>query len=220
MINHRLNRRLFLKRAAVTAGALSAARFLPGPNLLRAQSAGDKLSCVVVGCGIRGLGEHVKNLAKENIVAIVDVHEKQHALVKKFLEGKGQDTGNLQAFTDYRRMFDKVGKQIDAVFVATPNHHHALVAMMAMQHGKNVYCEKPLCHDIAEARLLREMARRTKVTTQMGNQGHCEEGYRLLCEYIWAGAIGNVTETHSWTDRANGGVGPRPPVKPPPEGLH
>src|SRR5690349_14908603 len=124
MINHRLNRRLFLKRAAVTAGAFSAARFLPSPNLLRAQSAGEKLSSGLVGCGIRGLSEHVKNLAKENIVASVDVHEKQHALVKKFLEGKGQDTGNLQAFTDYRRMFDKVGKQIDAVFVATPNHHH------------------------------------------------------------------------------------------------
>ncbi len=215
-----LNRRLFLKRAAVTASALSAARFLPAPNLLGAASPGDKLNCVVVGCGIRGLGEHVKNLAGENIVGVVDVHEKQHDLVKKFLQGKGQDAEKLQTFTDYRRMFDKIGKEIDAVFVATPNHHHALVAMMAMQHGKNVYCEKPLCHDIAEARLLREMARQTKVTTQMGNQGHCEEGYRLLCEYIWAGAIGQVTETHSWTDRANGGVGPRPPAKPAPDGLH
>jgi SAM-dependent methyltransferase len=70
-MSHPVNRRLFLKRAAVTASALSAARFLPGPNLLQAASAGDKLSCVVVGCGIRGLGEHVKNLAKENIVGVV-----------------------------------------------------------------------------------------------------------------------------------------------------
>ena len=80
---------------------------------------------------------------------------------------------------------------------------------------------KPLCHDIGEARKLRQMAKHySKVATQMGNQGHCEEGYRRLCEYIWAGVIGNVTETHSWTDRANGGVGPRPAIEPVPAGMH
>src|SRR5439155_19047226 len=152
--------------------------------------------------------------------AIVDVNEKQFGAVKKALEGKGKDAGDLQTFTDYRVMFDKMGKEIDAVFIATPNHHHAPPAMIAMQLGKGVYCEKPVCHDIDEARKLREMARRYKVTTQMGNQGHCEEGYRLLCEYIWAGTIGKVTETHSWTDRANGGVGPRPAVQPVPAGMH
>ena len=94
-------------------------------------------------------------------------------------------------------------------------------AMMAMEAGKNVYCEKPLTHDIAEARKLREASLRyNKVATQMGNQGHCEDGYRRLCEFIWAGVIGNVTETHSWTDRANGGVGPRPPTLPVPAGMH
>ena len=82
----------------------------------------------------------------------------------------------VQAFTDYRQMFDKLGKQIDAVFIATPNHHHAPPSMIAMQLGKAVYCEKPLCHDIAEARRLAEMARQYKVATQMGNQGHCMEG--------------------------------------------
>ena len=92
--------------------------------------------------------------------------------------------------------------------------------MIAMQLGKAVYCEKPLCHDIAEARRLAEMARQCKVATQMGNQGHCMEGYRRLCEYIWAGAIGQITETHSWTDRANGGFGPRPAPEPPPAGMH
>jgi len=117
-------------------------------------------------------------------------------------------------------MFDAIGKEIDAVFIATPNHQHALPAMIAMQLGKNVYCEKPVCHDIAEARALRAMAAKTKVATQMGNQGHCEEGYRKLCEYIWAGVIGEVRETHSWTNRANGGEGPRPPKLPVPAGLH
>jgi predicted dehydrogenase len=117
-------------------------------------------------------------------------------------------------------MFDKIGRQIDAVLVATPNHHHARVALAALQLGKSVYCEKPVCHDIGEARALIEAARRQKnVATQMGNQGHCEEGYRRLCEYIWSGTIGHVTETHSWTDRCNGGLGPRPESQPPPQGL-
>jgi hypothetical protein len=117
-------------------------------------------------------------------------------------------------------MFDKIGKQLDAVFIATPNHHHALPAMLAMQMGKAVFCEKPLSHDIAESRKLRAMARESKAPTQMGNQGHCEDGYRRLCEFVWAGVVGNIKETHSWTNRANGGVGPRPPYLPPPAGLH
>jgi hypothetical protein len=92
--------------------------------------------------------------------------------------------------------------------------------MIAMQMGKGVFCEKPLSHDIAEARKLRAMARQSKAPTQMGNQGHCEDGYRRLCEFVWAGVVGNIKETHSWTDRANGGVGPRPPSLPPPAGLN
>jgi predicted dehydrogenase len=213
-----LNRRLFLKRAMAAAGALSAAPHVWGPNLLAASS-GDKLTCAVIGCGGRGMS-HLAAASGQNLVAIVDVYEKRHDAVRKALQDKKIEVGQLQAFTDYRRLFEKLGRQLDAVFIATPNHQHALPAMMAMQLGKNVYCEKPVCHDIGEARTLREMARRYKVTTQMGNQGHCEEGYRRLCEYIWAGAIGKITETHSWTDRANGGVGPRPPSQPPPAGLH
>jgi len=216
-MKHSLNRRLFLKRAALVASAFSATRFLP--NVLQAVSPSDKLNCALIGCGGRGM-THLSAIVGQNLVAIVDVNEKRHGVVKKTLKDKDLNTDKLQPFTDYRKMFDKVGKEIDAVFIATPNHHHALPAMIAMQLGKSVYCEKPVCHDIAEARKLREMARQYKVTTQMGNQGHCMEEYRLLCEYIWAGAIGQVTETHSWTDRANGGVGPRPPVEPVPAGMH
>ncbi|HVV71120.1 MAG TPA: Gfo/Idh/MocA family oxidoreductase [Verrucomicrobiae bacterium] len=218
-----LNRRLFLKRTALTAGALSAARFLPGPNLLAAEDANRKLNCAVIGCGGRGLSAHidwiVKN-SKDNLYAIVDPDEKRHAEVKRWLQREGTDPGKLQVFTDYRVMFDKLAGQLDAVFVAAPNHHHAPASMLAMQAGKGVYCEKPLCHDISEARKLRQMARESKAPTRMGNQGHCMAGYRLLCEYIWAGVVGNITETHSWTDRANGGVGPRPPYLPTPAGLH
>jgi predicted dehydrogenase len=217
----KVNRRSFIKRSALAAGAMP---FLTFPNIgSAAGKSSAKLNCVQVGCGGRAMThlDQVIDRYGQNLAAIVDPDEKSHSRVASHLKSKGIDTSHVQHFSDYRVMFDKMGKQIDAVFVTTPNHHHANVALMAMQRGINVYCEKPLCHDIAEARQLREAARQYKnVATQMGNQGHCEEGYRRLCEYIWAGAIGKVTETHSWTDRANGGVGPRPPSLPVPAGLN
>ncbi len=195
----------------------------PIPNLLAAANAGNKLKVVQVGCGGRGFSSHINwvvTQSKDNLVAIVDADEKRLARVKKWLKGKVPDPAKVQTFTDYRVMFDRIGKEIDVVCVATPNHHHALPSMMAIDLGKGIYCEKPLTHDIAEARKLRAMARQSKAPTQMGNQGHCEDGYRRLCEFVWAGVVGNITETHSWTDRANGGVGPRPPTQPVPPGLH
>lgn len=207
-------RRSFLKSTALTAGVL-AAPF----NILHAANAGDKVRFVQIGCGGRGT-YHLGQTLDENLVGIVDVDEKQHAKVKKTLSDKGRNVEQLQVFTDYRKMFDKLHKEIDAIFIATPNHHHALPATIGMELGLNVYCEKPVCHDIAEARALRARAAQCKGATQMGNQGHCEDGYRTLLEYLAAGVIGKVTETHSWTDRANGGEGPRPPILPVPAGLH
>src|ERR1043166_3245000 len=215
-MKNKLTRRSFVKQSALAAGVVAAVPF----NILNAANAGDKVRFVQIGCGGRGASSHLPAAVNEQLVAIVDVDESRHAVVKKWLEGRGGDADKLQVFTDYRKMFDKVAKQIDAVFIATPNHHHALPAMIAMQLGKNVYCETTVCHDITEAGALRKMAAKTKVATQMGNQGHCEDGYRKLCEYIWAGVIGKVTETHSWTNRANGGEGPRPPKLPVPAGLH
>lgn len=217
MHNFIMNRRKFLQRTALAAGGLSV---LP-KFFISELSAADKrkLNIVQIGCGGRAM-THLDATQDENLVAIVDVSEKRFPVIKKWLTNKNKDADKVQTFTDYRRMFDKIGKDVDAVFIATPNHHHTLPSMMAMNLNKGVYCEKPVCHDIGEARKLREMATHSKAPTQMGNQGHCDEGYRRLCEYIWAGAIGAVTETHSWTNRANGGVGPRPPVEPVPEGMH
>jgi predicted dehydrogenase len=142
-MNSALNRRSFLKRSTLAAGAVSAGGLLPVPNLLAAASAGDKLKVVQIGCGGRGMSSHIDwvvTRSKDNLVAIVDADEKRHAAVKKWLEGKGQDPAKVRTFTDYRVMFDKMGKEIDVVCVATPNHHHALPAMMAMQLGKGVFC--------------------------------------------------------------------------------
>lgn len=215
------NRRSFLKTAAVASAAASMPGLFSAPNLLAASSELKKLRCVQIGCGGRGMN-HLESFlvdGQEKLVAIVDPEEKRHGVVKQWLEKKQIAGENLAAFTDYRRLFDKLGKEFDAVFIASPNHQHALPAMMAMNLGKAVYCEKPLTHTIAEARKLREMAAASKAAAQMGNQGHCEDGYRRLCEFIWSGVIGKVTETHSWTDRANGGVGPRPPQGPAPKGM-
>lgn len=202
----------------MAAGGLSAATVYSSPAIVRAASSADKVNCVIIGFGVRG-PDHLDQLGTENLVAVVDVDERRHAALHKRLKAKGGDAAKVQLFTDYRRMFDKIAKQIDAVFVAAPNHHHALASLIAIQLGKNVYCEKPLCHDVAEARRLVQAARGAKVATQMGIQGHCMDGYRRLCEYIWAGAIGKITETHSWTDRSNGGRGPRPSPEQPPAGL-
>jgi predicted dehydrogenase len=218
-MSQKSDRRLFLKYAAATAGTLSAAQFFPGTSPVIAAEAKDKLNCVVIGCGGRG-GAHVGTAAGQNLVALVDADEARLDKAREIAKSKGTDPDKIQVFTDYRAMYDKLGKSIDAVFIATPNHQHALPSMIGMQLGKGVYCEKPLCHTVAEAREMSNFADRYKVATQMGNQGHCDEGYRRLCEYVWAGLIGDVTETHSWSDRSNGGIGARPQAKPVPMGLH
>ncbi len=217
-----LTRRSLLKGSAALAGAAVGAGAFRGPLIWSGEPANSKLGCVCIGCGGRGMTSHLPEAVKERLVALVDVDENQFAKCTKFIESKFKalKLAAFKTFTDYRKMFDECAKDIDAVFVATPNHHHALPAMIAMKLGKGVYVEKPMCHTIQEARALAKMAQETKVPTQMGNQGHCAEGYRRLCEYIWAGAIGNVTEVHCWSDRANGGSGPRPPKEPVPKGMH
>jgi predicted dehydrogenase len=103
-------------------------------------------------------------------------------------------------YRDFRRLLDKE-KGIDALTVTVPDHNHAVIAMTAIKLGKHVYVQKPLTHTIKEARLLAKAAKEAKVVTQMGNQGHSKEGARLICEWIWDGAIGNVFEVHCWTNR-------------------
>ena len=217
-----ISRRDFLRTSVLAAGALTAGAAWLGRSGLAAESSGNKLNCVVIGCGGRGSThlEWLVRTSKDNLLAIVDPDEKAHAKAKRYLQEHEGDPAKLQVFTDYRRMYDRLAKQVDAVIIAAPNHHHAPASMLALNLGKAVFCEKPLTHDIAEARKLGEMAAQSKAATQMGNQGHCEEGYRRLCEFVWGGVVGRVREVHSWTDRANGGAGPRPPVLPVPAGLH
>ncbi len=108
---------------------------------------------------------------------------------------------HAKAYQDYREMFDKEHKNIDAVMVGTPDHHHYPATMIAMKLGKHVYTQKPLTHTVWEARQLALAADKYKLATQMGNQGHAKEGWRLVYEWIRSGAIGDVKAVHNWTDR-------------------
>ena len=162
-----------------------------------APSANSKLN--LAGIGVAGQGAHdLSQMTTENIVALCDV-DQAHAA------GTFKKYSKAQRFTDYRRMLDEI-KGVDAVVVATPDHHHAFATMEALRRGKPVYCEKPLTHSVWEARQVVNAARAAKVPTQMGNQGQASENTRRLCELVWAGAIGDVTEAHIWTDRPSRGL--------------
>src|SRR5438874_800460 len=183
------NRRQFLRGA--TAGT-ALFYIAPGTVLKAAQrvSANDKINIAGIGVGSQG-GVDTDAVAGEgqNIVALCDVDSKYAA--KTFAKYP-----NAKQFTDYRVMLDKMGKEIDAVVIGTPDHTHAVIAMEAMRRGKHVYCEKPLAHNIHEVRALMAAAHKHKVVTQLGNQGHSSDSIRRVCEWVWAGAIGQAHTIH------------------------
>lgn len=204
-------------------GAITSAPMFAGAELAKGVAGKPPvLRCALLGCGIRSsahLNEAIGH-NKQTLAAIVDPDPGARKKALAWLKIKRPEAKPPREFGDYRKFFETMGKDIDAVFIATPNHQHALPAMMAIKSHIPVYCEKPLCHTIGEARELRRLSLdNPSVATQMGNQGHCEEGYISLCEHLWSGAIGKITETHSWTDRANGGVGGRTITLPVPKGL-
>lgn len=162
---------------------------------------GGKLNVACIGVGGKGHSDTMSMIG-ENIVALCDVEEnpaKIEDVLKAFPDAK--------RYTDYRKMLTEMDDQIDAVTISTPDHTHFPAARMAIEMGKHVYCQKPLTHTIWEARELTRMARKHGVVTQMGNQHHSGEGIRLACEWIKAGAIGDVREVHVWTNRPGIGWG-------------
>ena len=213
-----MNRRQFLKTAVVAAGV----PVLSVPRIFADQATPPKLRIAIIGCGGQGRSNHVPVAVRQRLVALVDPDENylSKALQRAREIEPTTDTSQIKTFMDYRKMFDVMGKELDAVIIAAQNHHHFLPAMMAMKLRIPVYLEKPLCHNIAETRALAAAARQYRIPTQMGNQGYSTESCRRLCEYIWAGAIGNITAVYTWCNRANGGTGPRPPSEPVPAGMH
>lgn len=167
----------------------------------------DKLNIAAVGVG--GMGHaNIKQVENtENIVALCDVDW-------RYAKGTFDRFPNAKKYWDYRKMYDEMGKDIDAVIVATADHTHALISADAMTMGKHVYCQKPLTHSVYESRLLTKLADKHKVATQMGNQGSSDEGVNLVCEWIANGEIGEITKVECATDRPIWPQGLMTPEKP------
>ena len=195
MENVNKSRRKFLKNSAVTAaGFMIVPRHVLGGKGFLAPS--DRLT--IAGIGVGGKGESdIANFyksGKADIAFLCDVDDRRAATtVKNFPKAK--------YYKDWRELLDKESKNIDAVSVSTPDHTHAVAAIAAMQLGKHVYVQKPLTHDVYEARALTDAAKRYKVVTQMGNQGSSGDGVRQLMEWYDAGTIGDVHTVYCWTDR-------------------
>jgi predicted dehydrogenase len=155
----------------------------------------DKLN--IAGIGVGGMGNaNLKNLKTENIIALCDVdwgYCKQNGVFEEYPGAKW--------YWDWRKMFDEMGKSIDAIVVATADHSHAVVAANAITMGKHTYVQKPLTHSVYESRLLTKLAAKYKVATQMGNQGSSDEGVNLTIEWLQNGEIGDVTKVEAFTDR-------------------
>jgi predicted dehydrogenase len=187
MSSEHISRRRFLRATATTAAVtIVPSRVLGGS---RNKPPSEKLN--IAGIGVGGMGKsNLRQLESENIVALCDVdHGYAAGTFKRYPKAK--------VYIDYRKMLDKQ-KDIEAVVIATPDHTHAVISMEAMRRGKHVYCQKPLTHDVYESRMLATTAKETRVTTQMGIQGHSGEGIRLIREWIEDGTIGEVREVDAW----------------------
>ncbi|NLS91405.1 MAG: Gfo/Idh/MocA family oxidoreductase [Planctomycetaceae bacterium] len=232
------NRRAFLTSAAaaVTTATIVPRHVLGGPKFVPPS---EKVNVAVVGVG--GQGRHnIRSLFREadaQVIAVADpiAQEDMSPFYYKGMAGRepvreeiekhyAEKTPNFRcaAYEDFRVMLEKE-KAVDAVLCGTPDHLHAYVSILCMKAGKHTFCEKPLTHNIWEAREVAKVAKETGVATQMGNIGHSTVGIRETCEWLWAGAIGTVREVHAWVgaSRWNKSLTDLPTDTPPvPEGVN
>jgi hypothetical protein len=186
----RHGRRQFIKYGAMAFGGA----VVGGPFLLRGQNLNSKLNIAQIGCAGKGIGDaQCIYRAGQNIVALCDVRSDNIDAMKRNLP-------NANTYKDYRELLDKE-KGIDAVDIAVPDHMHAVMAATAIKMGKHVYCQKPLTHDVFEARELRKLAKQYNVATQMGNQGSASDTLRRSVEIVQAGVIGPIKTAYVWTNR-------------------
>ena len=201
MLRRSVTRRDFMLTSAAVGATLAA------PALLDAKSPSAKLNVAVIGPGGRGIAQLDAAGAMENVVAICDVDQRGLGVA-------AQRYPKAKTYADFRKMLSEMDKSIDAVMVSTPDHTHAPAAAMALRMGKHCYCEKPLTHNVYEARLLATLAKQNHLVTQMGNQIHAEDNYRRVVELIQSGAIGPVSDVRVWTPTVYGGK-KRPTETPP-----
>ena len=196
-----ISRREFIGR---TAGATAGLMVVPSHVLggRHATAPSDTLNIGFVGVGGRGF-DNIHYMSKENIVALCDVDDLMMTKLLKDEVNTPEERAKFEKANKYRNFLEMLDKEksLDAVVVSTPDHTHAVIAMAAIKMKMHVYVEKPLAHTVKEARLLAQEAKKAKIISQMGNQGHAMEGARLINEWIWDGAIGQVGEVHVWTNR-------------------
>ena len=188
--SHPITRRRFTQSLLAATTAAFAA-----PAILRGQNLNSKLNIALIGSGGRGAA-NAKGCASENIVAVCDVDAKSN-------EAAAATYAGAKKFTDFRKLFDHP-ESFDAVIVSTAEHTHAFATMLALRHNKHVYCEKPLTHNVWEARQICKAAAEKKLATQMGIQMHAQENMRQVVELVQANVIGPVREAHVWVSRAWG----------------
>jgi predicted dehydrogenase len=198
-----LDRRLFLGGGAAalgyffTADALSATRAAETPS--------ETIRFAGIGVGGKGQGDITQAARVGHVVALCDIDEGKRTATLNAKDKRSKEPplseSNPKLYTDFRKMFDEIGKEIDAVTVSTADHSHAIASITAMRLKKHVYCQKPLCHNVWEARLMRETAKKYGVCTQMGNQGSAENGLRRAVELVQDGLLGKIKEVHVWTNR-------------------
>jgi predicted dehydrogenase len=196
-----LSRRSFLAQSAAAGAAVLGATSLGAPAILRAQNTTSRINLAFIGSGGRG-GANLKEMTRPdskvevNVVALCDVNGQN-------LERSAQNHPKARLYKDFRKLLDEL-KDVDGVIVSTCEHTHAYATIPALAMGKAVYCEKPLTLNVEEARLVRQVAQKAKVPTQMGTQNHANPNYHRVVELIHSGAIGPVSEAHVWVSRAWG----------------
>jgi predicted dehydrogenase len=206
-MGHRASRREFLTNSAFAGigfWVVSAA------SPAESRSPNEKLNIGIIGAGGRGAA-NTDGVKGQNIVALADVNENH-------LEAASRQFPKAKRYVDWRKLLEQ--KDLDAVVVSTPDHHHALASVAAMKRGKHVYCEKPLAHSAYEARVVQDTYKQAKVATQMGTQIHATDNYRRVVELIQGGAIGPVREVHVWCDRVGFAPNTTRPKDTPPVPKH
>jgi predicted dehydrogenase len=205
------DRRRFLKSTALTGvGVFVAGRAAAQDS----NSPNDRIRFACVGVGGKGASDSADAKRAGDVVAICDIDDNT-------LEKATKAFPDAAKFNDFRKMLDEVGKNVDAVTVSTPDHMHAAASALAMRMGKACFTQKPLTRTIYEARKLGEIARETKVATQMGNQGTASNSLRKTAALVRGGSVGNVKEVHVWTNRPIWAQGvERPAPGSPPPSVH
>jgi predicted dehydrogenase len=190
------------RREFLAATVLSSGYFVAGRAAAQSpRSANGQLNFACIGVGGRGAANTEDAARAGKIVALCDIDETN-------LNLKANQFPGAHRYFSFNQMLDERASEIDAVVISTPDHTHAAAALKAMRLGKHVYCEKPLCHSVGEARRLSEVAYQTGVVTQMGNQRTADAVFRRTLEAVRSGMIGTIHEVHAWTGATHLPTGP------------